>query len=524
MKSTVFQRLLGGLLIFSGVVCLLGFWQYHREPYGLEYRFLLFAQNMWRDGFQPFPMAYHHYYVDYLATQTWFVVALAKSIGTLTPFVAMLPTIIASGLTASILFISLAKRSQAWGVAAVLMLLATYQWTLSSSGIALDPFVALSAVFCFWIVGGNHSLFWALLGCIFGFLCRGPIGFIIPAAVVFAVLFSDFSLKQCLKWGLIALIGFALCVAAWLGLASHAGGPALMHKAINMQFTYRLHSHSQPVWFYLQVLLSNYAVTGLIALVTIISVFPTLFFRSENMHVLRQLVFWVLIILLGMSIPGAKRARYILAISPALAAIASYPFTMPSENKVLLWSNKWFTWLFAVLPVIALLALLMFSYKLKGVDLEPALIGLSLMGLLVLFSFFLVPSHYTKVTMRLFAGALSMMILVLALIQPILVMHDNASVFTKHLEKYLTPKTPLVLYKMNPDQEAIKLMAMLDKPIKPYFVDDLSKINKTNPNNLYVSRKANIDALPKKLKGKFELLYRGQLGHKDCLLLRVKHP
>src|SRR5262249_10836431 len=49
-------------------------------------------------------------------------------------------------------------------------------------------------------------------------------------------------------------------------------------------------------------------------------------------RLLWKLVAWVLVILIGMSIPGDKKIRYILPMAPALALLTAYPFLKTSAD------------------------------------------------------------------------------------------------------------------------------------------------------------------------------------------------
>ena len=83
-----------------------------------------------------------------------------------------------------------ALHSRQWGLYAVLLSFLTYAFVASARSISPDQFTALATTGCFYACHSSRiprrrwRLAWLPILGMLGFASRGPIGFIIPAAVV----------------------------------------------------------------------------------------------------------------------------------------------------------------------------------------------------------------------------------------------------------------------------------------------------------------------------------------------------
>ncbi|GJM06422.1 MAG: hypothetical protein DHS20C10_01560 [marine bacterium B5-7] len=418
---------------------------FSRHFIGLEARFYLFTRDMFLHGAHIFPQLYGKFYADYLGTPFVFSALSAKLFGHLTLQTAAFPTQCFSAASIGLLFYHLSKQDKPWAWCAVAMLLVCYQFILSAMQFAIDPALLFACCLAF-ISAREKQIGGIVIAYFIAFAFRGSIGVILCAVPPLAVHLGDFRAKVAFKGLMLAAFLLTLGIAAHLALAFHVGGETFVKQTLHMQALGRLQTHTENVWYYLPVILLNFALPGLLAIFATIIALPRFLSRKVDGTLLRQCIIWVVIVLLGMSIPGEKRPRYILSMTPALAIISAYLFLGVSRLK---------TW-----PKL------------------PALLGSLVVFLLAMMAFVVTPG---------------------------MAHHDDASRFAKQLAQQKT----LHFYHMNPDQEAIKLLAELPADVKPVFSD------KTKPGVQYITRKV---FLPPDVN----VIFSGEIGHKQCVLFQLK--
>ena len=337
------------------------------EFVAFQTRFALFAQEMLHHGVRLFPYTYQGPYPDYPALPTILIYLFSLPFGKVTPFTATLPTAIASSLILLFIYKLGELHSKRWGIYAVLIALLTQNFIDASRSISMDQFTSCVTVISFYIVYSSDiykkSLrLWFLPLClILGFLLRGPIGLVIPAGVVLGYFFCRHEIKAGLIFGISALILFVGLIFALLVAAYFEGGRPFLHNVVLMEITGRLgdSATSKHFFYYFIQGLTNYAIAYPIALIVILSeikpILHTLRVKitSANFQFLTYLAVWLTVILIGMSIPGAKKIRYILPIIPACALLAAYIFLNPDENAKLTWLRKFVLVICYILPFLA---------------------------------------------------------------------------------------------------------------------------------------------------------------------------
>jgi 4-amino-4-deoxy-L-arabinose transferase-like glycosyltransferase len=200
--------------------------------------------------------------------------------------------------------------------------------------------------FCFLKFTPGLTIIYFLLA--LSFVFRGPIGLVMPAGVVCSYYLLDRQWKKLILFGIGALCVLAVCTGLLFLMAYHSGGETFLQDVIRMQVAGRIDNSYQPIYFYFTNSLGNYAISYPLALLVILSVAKDLPMAQlsvrevprrdpsskknalrtprDDISLLLKLLGWTLIILIGMSIPGDKKARYILPMVPAIALIAAYPF------------------------------------------------------------------------------------------------------------------------------------------------------------------------------------------------------
>ena len=317
------------LLIFSCGVTAFTF-ALAPEFINFDARFALFAQEMLRDGPSFFPTAYGTPYPDYPATSIVLIYLASLSLGRVTPFTAVLPTAVAAALVLVLTYRIGAMRSRQKGLAAVLFALFTVEFLAASRSVALDQYASLATALSFYLVCSSDCLgrrrrLWLLpVAWALGFAFRGPLGLLIPAAVTCVYYLWNGRFKRMLLAGTLAGGLFVLCLGGLLLAARAQGGTPFLRQVIEAQMTGRFGDKGPGFAYYWYGSLVSYAVTYPLAILVAISRFRDVVNRkTEEARFLGVLILWVVVVLLALSIPAAKKTRYVMPIVPALSLIAS---------------------------------------------------------------------------------------------------------------------------------------------------------------------------------------------------------
>jgi 4-amino-4-deoxy-L-arabinose transferase-like glycosyltransferase len=312
------------------------------EFIAFQTRFAVFAQNMLRDGPSFFPTLYGQAYPDYPALPTVLIWLLSKPVGRVTPLTAILPTAVASSLILVVVYRIGALRSRQWGLYAVLMTLLTYAFVFSARSISPDQYTALATAASFYVcdsatlLGRRRRLWWLPVLWVLSFACRGPIGLIVPAAVVGVYYLVRREYRAIILVGVGAACLGAACMALLLAAARYQGGEELYREVIRMQASDRLtHKSDSPLEYWLGCF-GTYAISYPLAVLVVAACARRVMRRGDpDAMLLACLAAWVLIVLAGMSIPGKKTMRYVLPIAPALGLVAAYAMVDPAPTGLL---------------------------------------------------------------------------------------------------------------------------------------------------------------------------------------------
>jgi len=473
-----------GLLLFT-----LGIW--HQPFIDFETRFALFAQEMWRHGPGWFPTTYGEPYPDYPVTSTLLIWLAAHLFGGVTKLAAVLPTALAATWTLVLTYRLLASYSRVWGILAVCLALLCVTFLAEARSISLDIFVTAIATTAFYVthmlVAQNHRRWLVAIAlCLFaGFAFRGPIGVVIPAAVAASHLALSYRWRQ--LFALVALV-IVVMVACWLGqllIAKHWYNDAFAQEVIRMQVAGRIDKgEAARYWYYFTSSFGNYALAYPLALIALLlnARLLRLPIDKETDGVFILLVAWTAVILFGLSIPDTKKVRYVLPMVPAIAAIAAYPLAFPQQAY-----NRRFAlfvqWLFALLPAIFAVALLIARHKLKkrGMPIERGDFHW-MMGFLAVLQCYAVAIQIKLSTHRrligLASGAVATLWLVnLLLVEPMLRKLHDCTAFVGAVEQQRrTNSGDIVFFRIGKDAAAIKYMVNIDADLQPIFVDNTAAI------------------------------------------------
>lgn len=484
----------------------------HQEIIGFESRFYLFALEMWRHGLSWFPTTYQQPYPDYPVTSTVLIYLTAKLFGTLNKWVAVLPSAMAAALTLSATYLIGAIQERRFGWYGVGFLFFTLAFLTEARTISLDMYVAAITTWCFYLAYSRKLQTakppWLIISLllVMSFAIRGPIGIVIPTGVlsIFYLLEKDWK-----AWFIQSVVSVALLLLGTgilLAIAWHVGGSHFMQNVFRMEIAGRLEvNQTPPFYFYFVENFGAYAVTYPLAILVLLG-------SLLRNRFLRILTGWVLIIMLGLSIPADKKIRYILSIAPALSLICSYLF-ITTQQGFLNWLQKSFILLCWILPLLCL-GFLSVLYQ-KQVDVPYVI--LSIFFVIVQIA---MVTAYKKETIF-FLAVLSFFVANVFIIEKINLDSNQAETFVHQIENLRQKQhARLAFYREGRDGLAIKYLVNMPREETPLFINKIEDIPK-QPVFLVTSEEY-FDALSEADKQSAHIITSGKIGHDKVIVFSNK--
>lgn len=471
-------------------------------------RFALFAHEMWRHGPTFFPTTYGAPYPDYPATSTFLIWCFSLLSGGVTKLSAVLPTALASALNLTITYRLLARFSRRWALSTVCFELLTVSFLAEARAISLDQMVATVTLLGFYVAhtGQDHSrrfpLTMLLLLLAVGFAIRGPLGLVIPAGVVCSYYFLSAEWKNLLRF---ALASAALLLVCWFGLlelAAYFHGADFRREVIDMQMAGRMtQGENTGRWYYFTSSLGNYALSyPLAVLVVFLLAVSRMLGRSrlpedDAASFLRYLIGWTLIVIAGLSVPDARKVRYLLPIVPAIAALAAYPLHAgidPQRQRVLVFLRKALEGLLLLLPTVALIGLWESFHHTRTLAVAMQVPFLPMATLLVVLQGTMLCLRWrgsadTALTGELLGAVATVFLLNLLVVEPARLQLHDTSAFVRQVEA-LRQRQPgeVVFFRVGRDATAIKYLVNLDYDLQPKFFDGCADFDSLAATPTYV--------------------------------------
>ncbi|OGT06836.1 MAG: hypothetical protein A2103_00220 [Gammaproteobacteria bacterium GWF2_41_13] len=500
------------------------------EFIAFETRFALFAQEMFRQGITFFPMTYQGPYPDYPALPTIFIYGTSLLFGQVTPLSAILPTALTSAGILVLIYRLGARFSPSLGFYSVCFALLTQIFIDKSRTISPDQYVSLITTGVFYLAYTTHrnhpakSLLWIPPLLILGFALRGPIGLVMPAAVLCCFYLFHQQFKRCFCFGTLSFTLFLLCSGLLLAAAYHQGGHTFIKQVVDFEALGRMTSSqaNSHFFYYWHTSLANYALAYPIALLVILSLIKKITRPiSGQEKLLRDCVVWFLIIMLGMSIPGAKKARYILPILPPITLIAAYIFI--ASEKFLQTIKLILITCFYLFPLLSCFIITagLFLFCLRHMPIySSAIIGTALLSVSSLFILLSTQPFIQKEKQITLIAVLTLLFLNIAVLTPISYQLEKTKPFVQAvLALQQKAPAPLIFYKVGPDAEDIKFAVNADQSIRPLFIQtDQALWHYPKPAyfittlDVYRSLENNPSVT---------LIMQGKIGHRPCVVFRL---
>ncbi|MCF5026746.1 ArnT family glycosyltransferase [Pseudomonas lurida] len=519
-----------GLGLLALLLFIAGSW--HQAIIGFDSRFVLFAQEMLRHGPGFFPTTYGQPYADYLATSTVLTWLLSLPLGQVTSLTAWLPTAMASASIVVLVYRLTAPYSPRWGLLSIAMLLLSSSFISETRAVSLDQMLAAIALAVFYLgyahdhFGVGKRLHWLYLLLIVGFAIRGPIGLVVPTGVLCSYYLINRQWRQLLSFGLLALALLVACVGLLLLMAKLSGGESFMQDVIRMQFLGRMDGSegSSGVLYYFTSSLGNYAMAYPMALLVLLAMVVS---GRRAPGPALQLVWYCaaagLLVMVGLSIPQAKKARYVLPMLPMAAIIAAYPFQVV-HGRFFVWLRGLILGIWTVLPGLLIAGLLLarprYPEQLSHLGAVFALLGaLQALALLTLFKARLRPGGPAV------AAVLAVWATFILVVEPLERSVYDTRTFTLQVHEHvMQQRAPVVLHGLGKDAKAIKYMVNLDCDQVPLFTQQAADLKPIQGPAWLVMSEADYEALQDPRFRAITPTLAGEFDRNPYVLLHLTKP
>lgn len=528
-----FLRNFPSLLITAGSLFLFTIGLSHQEIIRFDSRFYLFALEMQKYGLSWFPTTYHQAYPDYPATSTILIYLLSALVGGLNKLIAVLPSAFAAAMTVMLTYKIGRLQSKRWAIFAVCFLFLNINFFAASRSLSLDMYPTLITTACFYLLytrdikfqKSNRTLLILPL-LLLGFAFRGPIGLVIPTGVVCSYYLLNGKIKQTILFGTLASLLLAICIAALLYAARDTGGIPFMHDVWRMEIAGRMNEKAEPFYFYLVNGLTNYAISFPIAFLVMTGLLAKANVRGNpKVELLVKLTAWSVIVLVGMSIPGFKKTRYIMPMMPAIALLAAYPFVAASQEKYFQFLRQAMIKLFFIFPL--LLAGIILSVSIvaakhgQPLSVEPTLtiLVLSIFQLGNFAYYFYIDKKQNAALLLTVMAAFSFTIANIIFVEPVQIGLDQSKQFVQSIEVMRhEAQAPLVFYKEAPDNFPIKYLVDANDPLDITFADDLKRFNGNHSPAFFVTTPEHFTELTLDQAKTFHVVGKGNIGHRPVIV------
>lgn len=452
---------------------------------GFDSRFVLFAKEMLRHGPSVFPTTYGEPYPDYPATSTFLIYLLSLPLGRVDLFSAWLPSAVAAAVIVALTYRLVAPFSQRWALLSVSMLLLTLTFLGETRAVSLDLQVAAVGMLAFFFAvraerySGLGLLARLLPLLLAGFALRGPLGLVVPAGMVCSQLLVGRQWRRLLAFSLMALLLLVGCTFLLLSVARGIGGEAFAQDVLHMQVTGRLDGSAgaSDALYYFHSSLGNYALAFPLAVPAL-----ALLWRRRDDPAARLVIgcaLAALVVMIGLSVPQAKKARYIVAMAPLAAIVATYPFQVSGQRLAVLLRGL-IQGLWLLLPALMLLVVWLgwrrYPQALQALGLQLWLC-LGVLVVLQLFALFQLRRRKHRAELLALSAVLALWSSYLLVIEPAQRQLYDSRTFSLAVDAVvLRGAAPLVLYGMGRDAQAIKFMVNLDRDTQPQFADSPAQL------------------------------------------------
>ncbi|MGV8917533.1 MAG: ArnT family glycosyltransferase [Pseudomonas sp.] len=519
------QSLLLGLLAF--VLFIAG--NYQQEALGFDSRFVLFAEEMLRHGPGFFPTTYGEPYPDYSSTTTFFIYLLSLPFGQVNSLTAWMPTAIASATLVTLMYRLVAPISRQWALLSVALLLLSNTFITETRAVSLDQMLA-TVSFAVFYLGYVHDHFearrragWILALLVLGFAIRGPIGLVVPTGILCSYYLLNGQWRRMFLFGVQAGLLLVACIGMLLLLAHLSGGADFLHEVVRMQFTSRMDGTegTSSALYYFTSSMGNYALAYPLAVLVLAAILLT---RGEHRSPALRLVMLCaaagLIVMVGLSVPQAKKARYMLPMIPMAAIIAAYPF-QAVPGRLFGWLRVFIQGVWLLMPSLLIAGLLVgrhhFPQYLTSIGASLAVLGvLQVVALGLLFK-----AQWRAVGLA-SCAVLAVWASYIIVFEPVERAINDTRSFTQASNELIKhDPAPLVMHRLTKDGKAIKYMVNTPDDMLPLFTGTPEQLANVKGPAYVMMEMRDFQALQGTRFSELPVVLKGRFDNSDYLLLHM---
>lgn len=412
----------------------------------------------------------------------------------------------------------------------IALLLLTNTFVTETRAVSLDLMLAAVAFSVFYLgYTADHFgaprrwllIFFLLL---LGFGIRGPIGLVVPTGMLCSYFLLNRQWRRLFAFGWVAAGLLVVCIGVLLLLAKLSGGPAFMQDVIRMQFMGRMDG-SEGVsgsLYYFTSSMGNYALAyplGLLALAAIFLTNPRE--AGPQLRLVQYCAAAGLIVMLGLSIPQAKKARYLLPMLPMAAIIAAYPFQV-AQGRLFGVLRGLMQSLWLVIPGLLIVGLMVGQRRFPDMltSLMPILIVLGVLQVIALAALFR-PAWRAQVLA--FCAVLGLWSVYILVFEPVeRQLYDSSSFSRAAFSLVQQEPASLVLFGMGKDAKAIKFMVNIEQDLQPVFTESVQELETIKAPVWVMLDQSDYKTLKGTSLGSLEPALIGRFDKNDYVLLHLK--
>lgn len=532
--KTILFCFIAGLLGYT--ICLSSL-----EIIGHNCRYVLYIQELVDGGLTPFPVLNGEQYFGYPVLHTLLMYISTLFFRGVNMFTLTFPSALAGAVTLVFTYLIGEKHSHRFGLIAATLLGSTFQFSFIARSPSPDMIIAMITVVSFFVAfSADFEKNPLRLGtipfmCLLGFAIRGPIGTIIPVAVVAGYYLA--AKKANLFFGMaITSVLMMIIGTAWLGVWAFGLNPDKWLHGLIQLYLIRYNGDA-PFWYYFVDGMLMYSITLPLAFFAMGTYFLKLgpkYFARESVYtpaLLRQAVtLWILIMFIGLSLPGTKHFHYMIAVMPGAALMAAYVYENFDKIPIFTLVSRWLIKILRYLPFAAVVILLGGSIVLKmiGIEIDFPLVMPAICLMIVGLMIFIIPKQKKMkddtvlVLCMMFVALISFKI---TFYDPLEQRLESSKAFVKEVETLRPDGLSVCFYGIDPENEVLNYMVNIDrkrnflpkymeKSTDPDDQKDLLTLPKFMP---IIIKTEDIDSyLVPDVKEKLKVIAEGKLGLTKC--------
>jgi hypothetical protein len=276
--------------------------------------------------------------------------------------------------------------------------------------------------------------------------------------------------------------------------------------------------------YYFTSSLGNYALAYPIALLALAAVWLTNPRQAgPELRLLQYCTAAALIVIVGLSIPQAKKARYLLPMLPMAAIIAAYPFQV-AQGRIFVWLRALIQAVWLLMPVLLGVLLLVahrrFPEELASIT--GILIFLATLQAIAVATFFR-PRWRAQVLAL--CAVLALWSVYIVVFEPVeRRLYDTQSFSRATFALVQKDPAPLVMHAMGKDAKAIKFMVNIEQDLQPVFTESVQELESIQAPAWLMMDRLDYNALKGTPLGNLEPVLSGRFDKNDFVLLHLLKP